>query len=384
MKVILISQDFYPLTGGIATYLLQIYENYFSGKKFITLVPKSISENEDYKKFKFPVYRFNFSPFKTFDKRTKENQEILKFLIQEKPDLILFGYLRSHPEVARRYKQINPNCKFGIILHAKEAYLNSSISEQTNVEGVQKGYTRKEIFDYKKILNESDFLITVSNFTKKLIRQQGIKNRIFTINPLLNNIPIRNKKNLHKKGELNLLSVGRLIKRKGQEDVIRSIKKIKKIIPELRYVVVGEGPEKERLKTIAKELSVEENILFTGKISEKDLKKYYQNSDIFILPNKYIPPNDIEGFGIVFLEANSYGLPTIGCKNGGVAEAIQNNKTGFLIKESDQKEIIKRILFLYNNPRKLTQIGEAGRKRVLKKFYKNRNKRFVKYLDTLN
>jgi len=168
MKVVLISQDFHPLTGGIATYLLQIYRSYFKKEEFAVIVPKNISKKEDYLKFNFPVYRVDFSPFASPEERKRENHGILEVLKKEKPDLILFGYLRSHPEVAEMYKKLNPKCKWGIVLHAKEAFLDSSITDKTNKNGSQKGYTQEEVFNYRLKLNSADFLICVSKFTKRI------------------------------------------------------------------------------------------------------------------------------------------------------------------------------------------------------------------------
>jgi len=381
MKVILISQDFYPLRGGIARYLLQIYENYFKESDFKAIVPKNISKKSDYNNFKFLVHRFVFTPFKTFDKRKNENRKLLAFLEKEKPDLILFGYLRSHPEVAEEYKKINPNCKYGIILHAKEAFFDSSKTKKTNNKGVQKGYSLNEILDYKNILNKADFLITVSNFTKKLIKNQKIKNKFFVINPLLTKIPHEIKEKDRK--NFNILSVGRLIKRKGHDEVIKVLKEVRNKIPDITYTLVGDGPEKESLKTLALELGVSQNVIFEDNVSDKKLNNYYGDCDVFILPNKFILPNDIEGFGIVFLEANSYGKPVIGGKNGGVMEAIQNKKSGFLINPLNRKELFDKILFLYNNPNTRKKMGTNGRYRVIEKFYKNKNKDFLEYLNEI-
>jgi phosphatidylinositol alpha-1,6-mannosyltransferase len=382
MKVILISQDFYPITGGIATYLLQIYRNYFNLEDFSVIVPENISKREDYKKFNFKVDRVRFSPFESPTKRKKENKRLLGILKNEKPDLILFGYLRSHSEIGEAYKKINPKCKYGIVLHAKEAFLDSSITKNTNNNGKQKGYTEEEVVHYKKILNQSDFLITVSRFTKRLLKEQGIKNRFFIINPLLDEIPNLKFKSTSNK-EFNLLSVGRLIKRKGQDSVIEILNELKNKIPNIKYFIVGEGVEKNNLIKLVKKEKLDKIVTFVGNVDNKRLKKYYWNCDLFILPTKHILPNDVEGFGIVFLEAGSYSKPVIGGKNGGVVEAIKNGKTGYLIKERDKKELIKKILYLYENQKERERLGKNGRKRIEQEFYKNKNKSFVNYLNKI-
>jgi len=382
MKVILITQDFYPLTGGIATYLLQMYNNYFQRDDFSVVVPKKISKDKDYKKLNFPVNRLVFSPFSSFEERSKESKIILNLLKQENPDLVLFGYLRSHPEIAEEYKKYNPKCKWGIILHAKEAFLDPSIRKTTHKDGIQKGYTKKETIGYKRILNSADFLICVSKFTKKLIKSQKIKNKIFIINPSLILNHLSTNKNINP-NKFVLLSVGRLIKRKGQDLVIKSLKNLEKDIPNLKYIIVGTGPEKDNLKKMAKKEKVSKIISFLGKVSEKNLPSVYSSCDIFVLPTRHIYPNDVEGFGIVFLEANFYSKPVIGGSNGGVIEAIKKNKSGFLIKQDNLKNLTKKILFLYKNPNKKLKMGNYGRKRVLKGFFNKKNNSFENYLSKL-
>jgi len=101
------------------------------------------------------------------------------------------------------------------------------------------------------------------------------------------------------------------------------------------------------------------------------------------LPTSFIEPNDIEGFGIVFIEASSFAKPVIGGKTGGVIESIEDGKSGFLINPHSQEELINKINFLYKNKEKSKKMGEYGRKRIMKKFYKNKNKKFVEFLDNL-
>lgn len=376
MKVLLVSQDFYPMKGGIATYLIQIIKNYFSRDKPKVLIPNNITKRKNFPEIKFPIEKIKFEPFVLPSKRS--NKQFLKKLREFKPDLVLFGYIRSHPEIMREYKKINSSVKWGIVCHAKEIFLDEAIVKRTNDKGKQKGYTKKEVREYKNILNSADFLLCVSNFTKSLLKKQGIKNKnIFVISPLLNKIPKRNK--ISKK-EFSILSVGRLIKRKGQKLVLESLIELKKIIPEIKYSIVGDGPEMDKLKKFVEQNNLSKQVKFYGEISEKKLEGIYSKSNIFVLPTKFIKPNDMEGFGIVFLEANFYGMPVIGGNNGGVREAIKNNKTGFQINPNSKKELIKKIVFFYENREKLKKMGDSGRNRVKNNYYNKKNRNFVNYL----
>src|SRR3989344_2432501 len=349
MRVLMISQDFYPLKGGIATYLLQIYKTYFSKEIFQVLTLKNMYKTHS-NSFNFKIKKLNFFPFIFPTKRKEKNKAFLNNLIDFKPDLILFGYIRSHPEIIEECKKLNPNVKYGVVLHAKEAFFDTAIKKRTNYNGIQKGYTPKEIIEYKDILKSADFLICVSNFTKRLIKKQGIKNKkIFVIYPTLEEIS-SSPKYLKIEKYFTLLSVGRLIKRKGQDLVIKSLINLKKIVN------------------------------FNGEVNKKELNRIYSNCNIFVLPTKFIKPNDIEGFGIVFIEANSFSKPVIGGKTGGVIEAIENGKSGFLINPNSKKELINKIILLYKNRKILNKIGKYGRKRVIHKFYRKKNMKFVEFL----
>ncbi len=382
MKVLLISQDFYPLKGGIATYLMQIYKNYFSKEIFKVLISKDISKNSKLNKIDFEIKRLGFFSFIPPSKRKKKNKDFLNYMKKFKPDIVLFGYIRAHPEIMEEYKKINPNVKYGVVLHAKEVFFDSAIRKKTNKNGIQKGYTQKESFEYKQILNTADFLICVSQFTKELIRKQGIENkRLFVINPVLNKIPLNLKQKEH--NNFILLSVGRLIKRKNHLLILKSLKELKRSIPKLKYKIIGNGPEEDRLKNFVKKQGIEDIVSFMGEADENTLEKSYSNCDIFVLPTKFIYPNDIEGFGIVFIEANSFGKPVIGGRTGGVTEAVEEGKSGLLINPNSKKELIDKILFLYRNEKISKTLGEYGRRRVIKGFYKKKNKKFIGFLEKI-
>ena|SRR3989344_5420458 len=382
MKILMISQDFYPLKGGIAIYLLQLYERYFSKEDFRAMIPKSISKRKRLNDLSFKIKRLDFYPFITPSERKEKNKEFIDYLKKFKPDVVLFGYIRSHPEVIDKYKKINPNVKWGVILHAKEAFFDSAMTEKTNKSGSHKGYTSQEIKEYKKILEFADFLVCVSNFTKKLIEKQGIRNdNVFVVHPLLNNLP--KCSNSQKNENFTLLSVGRLVKRKGHDLVLKSLKELRKSIPSIKYEIVGSGPEENKLKNFVEKYNLKNIVNFRGEIDRKELNKVYLNCDIFVLPTKFIKPNDIEGFGIVFIEANSFSKPVIGGKSGGVAEAIEDGKSGFLINTDSKKELIDKVIFLYQNKRFLEKIGKYGRKRVKDKFHMKKNKEFVEFLENI-
>lgn len=375
MRVLLITQDFHPLKGGIARYLTQIKEQYFSKDKFKAIVPKTICN----KKVNYTgIKKLVFHPFKTPSRRKESNKRLLNEIRNFNPDVILFGYLRSHPELIEEYKKIDPHVKAGVVLHGKEAFIDLAINKKTNEKGSQKGYTKEEAKEYKNIIEKMDFIICVSKFTKRIIKNQGIKNnRIFIINPVLKNLP---EKKTEQNKEIVLLSVGRLIKRKGHEKVIRCLQEIKKSTKKkITYKIVGKGPQESNLKRLVEKKGLQETVNFEGEVKEEDLKDYYRNSDIFVLPTKFIKPNDVEGFGIVFIEANSHGKPVIGGNTGGVPEAIKSG-SGYLVNPNSKKDIVDKLVDLCKNEEKRRTMGENGRKIVKENFFQSRNKEFESFI----
>lgn len=166
-----------------------------------------------------------------------------------------------------------------------------------------------------------------------------------------------------------ILSVGRHVSRKNFDLVIKAIDIIKKTHPniDLKYYLIGEGESTKYLKDLTKKLKLEDQIKFLGFIDIYRRNQFYKLSDVFVMPST-TERESIEGFGIVYIEANYFNCPTIGTYSGGITEAIINGKTGFLIKPNDLNELVEKILFLYNNKIKRQNMGFYGHQRVLSEF----------------
>jgi len=203
----------------------------------------------------------------------------------------------------------------------------------------------------KKIIKKSDRLVANSNFTKEeLIKLGASGDKIVIIHPKPNKkllelvdqkVIDRIKEKYSLQNKKVLLSVGRLVKRKGFDDVIKAIPDVSKEIPGLVYTIVGDGPERERLENQIKELNLG-NVIITGNASEKELAAFYSMCDAFIMTSKQLENGDVEGFGIVYLEADMFEKPVIGLNSGGVKDAIDKCHNGKLL--SRREEIIKNII----------------------------------------
>ncbi|MFP4389697.1 MAG: glycosyltransferase family 4 protein, partial [Desulfococcaceae bacterium] len=164
-----------------------------------------------------------------------------------------------------------------------------------------------------------------------------------------------------------LLTVGRLQKRKGHDMVIRALATVRKRFPGVRYLVVGAGDEEEGLRSLALDLGVSDAVVFAGKLPEEDLPSCYAACDLFIMANRTVN-QDIEGFGMVFLEANAAGKPVIGGVSGGTQDAIVDGETGFRVDAEGPAAIATAIERLLADPDLRKRMGCAGRRRVEREF----------------
>jgi phosphatidylinositol alpha-1,6-mannosyltransferase len=158
-----------------------------------------------------------------------------------------------------------------------------------------------------------------------------------------------------------------LVKRKGIARVIRALPELLEKFPDLEYVVVGDGPEEAYLKTLAAENRVAAAVKFVGRVSDEERERLYDSASIFVLPGTD-EPDDVEGFGIVFLEAGVHGLAVVAGSVGGTAEAVLDGRTGLLVKPDDLTGLVTALERLLANPEEARLMGLSGRARALAEF----------------
>ena len=175
------------------------------------------------------------------------------------------------------------------------------------------------------------------------------------------------RRRLAPNGELLLLSVSRLQKRKGHDLVLKALPGLLEHVPGIRYVIVGSGGERESLQNLSLALGLDQVVRFEGEVSDDTLQTYFSAADIFVLPTR-VEPTDFEGFGLVYLEAAAAGKPAIGGRNGGVPEAIADGETGFLVGGDDAAELARALRALCEDRELRQRLGRAARERVLREF----------------
>jgi len=170
-------------------------------------------------------------------------------------------------------------------------------------------------------------------------------------------------------GKRILLTLARLVERKGQDKVIEALPLVKKEIPDVRYVICGRGNDEARLRRIVAEKGVEGEVVFAGFVPNEERGAFYDACDVYVMPSREIPDKgDIEGFGMTYLEANAFGKPVIGGRSGGVSEAVIDGVTGLLVDPCDVEAIAGACIRLLRNSELAGRLGMQGRERVEKEF----------------
>ena len=163
-----------------------------------------------------------------------------------------------------------------------------------------------------------------------------------------------------------IVSVGRLVHRKGQDTLVESMPQILSQVPDAHLLFIGEGPYKDYLVKRAAELKVSDAITFIGRIQYAELPRYICVGDIFAMPSRSrLAGLEVEGLGIVYLEASACGLAVVGGKSGGAPDAVLEGETGFAVDGTSTQAVAEAVIILLKNPERASQMGARGRQWII-------------------
>jgi len=204
-------------------------------------------------------------------------------------------------------------------------------------------------------LSKADFIIANSNFTKNLATKVGINlSKISIIFPGIHkpgNVELISKTEAKKKfGDSfpKIITVARLDKRKSHDNILMLIKNLKSKFPKIKYISIGTGEEENNLKKLSKKLNLENEVLFLKNINFELKVALIAESNLFLMPSR-IEKKSVEGFGISFIEAASYGIGSIGGKDGGASDAIVHKKTGLICDGNNLSSIYDSVINFFEN-----------------------------------
>jgi len=222
----------------------------------------------------------------------------------------------------------------------------------------------------KRIVKSLDYLGYLGDYTKSVLLKLGtIQNKLIQIAPGID-IEHFSPKGLSEQllakhkltGKRVIISVGRLVHRKGQDQLIKALPDVLKKFPETVLLLVGDGPIRKMLENSATQLGVRNNVVFVGRVSYQLLPEYLNLAEIFAMPvRSRFFGLEVEGLGIVYLEASACGLPVIAGDSGGAPDAVIKNITGLIVDGVKSDEIAEAICKLLAEPVLAKQMGQSGR-----------------------
>jgi len=366
-SIVLLTQVFPPAVGGSGVLLDNVYRRLTDIDVTVVVDRETcrVDSSVDRANLRLVPARIDPAQWGLFDPRGWRGHvklaRLLRRLAHERPAIVHCG--RAQPEgIAAMAARLLPGGpKFVFWAHGEEiTTANSSGQFKSARRGVYRraaGAIANCHHTARMVANEG------VNPEKIAVVYPGVDSARFR--PIPGGGPLRQK--LAPGGELLLLTVGRLQTRKGHDLVLRALGQINQAGPSVRYIIVGNGVERERLEQMTRDLGLGGVVHFAGEVPEADLSSYFAACDVFVMPNRVDGP-DFEGFGIVFLEAAAAGLPTIGGRNGGVPEAIGDGETGMLVSGTDIDELAETIDQYRRSPELRNRFGAAGRERVLHDF----------------
>lgn len=350
-KLVLFSYDFPPSNGGIARLCQEIavgQQSYF--EEVIVLTRKKVGKNNPYNSNKVRIVELP--------------EERIKC------EIVAFNYLRKLKN-KEKYAILcgvwHPEASISILSGFKNVYILGHGTEFLSGTSKFRKFIWLSIYA-KWILGKAKLNIANSNYTNLLIEKINPKAIVQTL-PLGVNVDFfkPNKLKDSNNDVLKIASVSRILQFKGYDFIAKTIAKLpSECKDKLYWNIGGTGPYLNDLKVLVKDLNIENNVTFHGFIPDEELPSFYNSNDIFVLcTREKSNSTSVEGFGLVFLEAQSCGIPVIGVRSGGIPDAIEEGNGGWLIEQDNEQMLANLLIDLIKNKELVLQEGLKARKRVL-------------------
>lgn len=363
MKILIYTHEFPPFHGGAGIYAYELAKGLGKmGEDICVLTTVSTTEHKSIDNYtEFKVIRMPFRKKNIL----RNSLYFFQALLKERPDITLVVECAAQMQAAR-FRRILPY-PYMITVHGSEiwSYFDS-----------KKGYFSlrpKELKRMEQFFLGARYLISVCNSTKKLILEYlpGVAEKISVVHngistelfPIIERRTIEEHRSaLGLQNKKVLLCVSRLARTKGYEILFHAFKKVLKNSPETRLLIIGNGPERENLENLAKELDCSEEILFLGDKPRNKLYIYYNIADLFVFTSQQ------EAFPFVCLEANACEKAIVAGDIGGIPEIVTDNVNGILLATDNPDEIADKIVNLLDNDDARDIMGKKGKKLVLDNF----------------
>ena len=355
----MVTNDFGPRAGGIETFIVGLLERLSDAQ--VTVYTSNQSQTENYDR----DWRENFGVNVIRDQSrillpTPRVVASLRRLIREKDiELIWFG-AAAPLGISAKWLRLKGVRKIIALTHGHEvwwakvppfSWLLRFSSRHIDNFGYLGSFTAREI---SKTVPIEKLVQVAPGIDVQHFRPRGVE--------------LRKKLNLTQVPVI--VSVGRLVHRKGQDRLLEALPIIKKEFPDITLLLIGEGPYRRELEDICKKLDLTKNVKFLGRISYEELPKYLSLGDFFVMPARTrLFGLEVEGLGIVYLEASACGLPVIVGNSGGATDAVIHGETGFVVNGEKIEEIAERSLELLRNHDLRLSMSQRAREFATKQWH---------------
>lgn len=358
MKTLIITMEYPPQIGGIASYVYNLAKNI---SDVLVYAPKMPGDAEFDKKNPWKVCRRKPYFFLMWPRWVKMLIQVWNIVEKEKIEKIYVHHALPAGYVAyllKKFKRI----PYVIFFHGTD--LELGIKNKKN--------------KLKKIIAAADKIVVNSNFLKNKFKAgfEDLAKEPIVIYPCADSVFFKAvpetelkklKSQLALEGKSVIITVARLAEGKGYPHLIRLLPKILEKVPNLVWLIVGDGPKKDFIIDTIQKNYLQNVVRFIGKIPYMELPKYYQIADLLVLLT-HPDESAEEAWGTAFVEAAACGLPVVAGRSGGVEEAVQNMVSGLVVDVYQDQSIISAITELLRNPDYAKQMGQAGLNRVTQEF----------------
>ncbi len=355
----MITQDFPPQTGGIQTYSAELARRFADRcTRFEVIAPADARAAGFDRELPYPVHRLPVAS----DRMAWATLTAGPSIAGRRFDAVFHAQWYTLPAglLLRRWGRMR---RVFVAAHGRELLLNTV----RHLPGIGRGFAAAR----ERMLRSVDLAVPVSRFTADILGAQGVSSERIQVAP--NGVDAHRFapgdgaafRRAHGLGSGPLLgTVCRLVPRKGIDTVIDALGEIEAAIPGVRYVIGGGGPDRARLEARARQRGVADAVRFVGRVADDALADFMTAADVFVMPARSEPP-DVEGFGLVFLEAGGCETAVLGARAGGVPDAIVAGETGALIEPDDPQALAAAAVELLGDPELRARYGAAARARIL-------------------
>lgn len=353
-KTFLITNDLGPRAGGIESFVLGLLERVEPNSVVILTSSQAKSKEFDkqlFEKYGAIVIRDRSKILLPTPRITRKAVRLMK---QYQADTIWFGAAAPLALMAKRLR--NAGAKNIVALsHGHEVWWAKIPVFRTGIAKISKNV---DVLTYLGEFTKNAMLPAIKDSSKLIKIAPGIDIDHF--------VPSEIDKSFIEKYRLQdrrvIVCVGRLVHRKGQDKLIEAMPQVLKQFPDAVLLLVGEGPIKSMLEKLIRHHGLEHKVIFTGRVQFADLPKYIQLGEIFAMPSRdRFFGLEVEGLGIVYLEASACGVPVIVGKSGGAPDAVVENKTGLIVDGTKPAEIADAVCKLLSDKELAKQMGQSGR-----------------------